>query len=821
MPASEDQYEIRKTHDVLEACFYTNKSSDPFCRNESALNSSLPFLLTQLFVVLFVDCLLMLILKPLRQPRTVAHIICGVLLGPTVFGETNFSRKYIIPYRTTMVLETFANLAQVYYMFLVGLEVDFSLVLHSETRVLSVAIAGILFPLLLGFCLYFMVLNDSQGYDSRGSLFWAIALTSTNFQDLTRILADLKLLRSNIGRIAMSSAIISDLCSWLLLVVAISIFNEDKSGSVISIGVFMLICIYALRPMIPWLINQTSRGENNISESHIWFILAAIVLCGFITDGCGSHSIVGAFMFGVIMPQEEMIRSKIIEKLDDFVKGILLPLFFLTSGIRADMGFMLAATSWTMVLLVIFLSCAAKVVGVFFVSLRYNIPNQEALALGLLMNTKGVSALIILNTGRNIKALNNQSFPLMVLTLLVMSSLIEPIMAFAYKPTRSIKEHKNRTIQETEPGSEFRILACVHSMRNVMGTLSLLDLSHATIKSPLSIFAIHLLELSGRACTAMLIVHDGYRGGGNRYCRAQTETNQIIRAFENFEKKNNAVTVETMTVVSPYTTMHMDICSLAEDKCVNLIIIPFHKQLIADGRMGNGNSNFADLNHNLLMNASCSVAILVDRGIGSKHVDSQINFSEKLARQIAMLYIGGPDDREALAYAWRMTGNLDVSLTVARFLPDVDREKQIDDDQYIDEFKFKSINNNAITFTEKIVNSGEETIAAIREMGDTYDLYVIGRRQGEAMSPATSGLSDGGGCPELGPIGDVLGSSNLVLHASVLVVQQYISTDGIETSQHSSAPSLQIGYKQDVESFLSHRKEVDNDKDDHLSTNFR
>ncbi|XWS61049.1 hypothetical protein CRYUN_Cryun07bG0092400 [Craigia yunnanensis] len=809
MSASEDHYEIRKTNDVLEACYYTkNTSSNPLWRNESALNTSLPFLLTQLFVVLFVDRLLMLILKPLHQPRIVAHIICGVLFGPTVFGETQFSKKYIIPHKTTMVVETFANLAQVYYMFLVGLEMDFSLILHSGTQALSVAIAGILFPLLLGFGLYFIVLNNSEEFDSRGSMFWAIALTSTNFPDLARILADLKLLRSNIGRIAMSSAIISDLCSWLLLVVAISIFNENKYGTVISTGVFILICIYALRPTLSWLNNQTSRGEN-VTETHVWFILAGIVICGFITDGCGSHSIVGAFMFGVIMPQEDIIRSKILEKLDDFVTGILLPLFFLTNGLRSDMGFMLAETSWTMVLLVIVLSCAAKVVSVFFVSLRYNMPTQEGLALGLLMNTKGVLALIIVNTGRNIKALNNQSFPLMILTLLIMSCLIEPIIAFAYKPTRNIIEHKNRTIQRTEPDSEFRILACVHSMRNVMGTLSLLDLSHGTKKTPFSIFAIHLLELSERASTAMLIVHDEYKVGGNGYSREKTETSQVIRAFENFEKINNAVTVQTMTVVSPYTTMHMDICSLADDKCVNLIIIPFHKQLKADGSMGNSNSNFVDVNHNVLMNASCSVGILVDRGIGSKHFDSQI-ISGKPTRQIAMLYIGGPDDREALAYAWRMAGNLNVSLTVARFLPgkdavklnlennndivkDVDREKQVDD-EYIEEFKLKSMNNNSITtYIEKVVNSGEETIAAIRAMGDVYDLYVTGRRQGVLKSPVTSGLSDWGRCPELGPIGDTLGSSNFALHASVLVVQQYISTDGTETSQDSSACSLGIG----------------------------
>ncbi|XVF50712.1 hypothetical protein PTKIN_Ptkin04bG0124400 [Pterospermum kingtungense] len=804
MSASLDKYELRTTKDFVEVCYYADsKSTHPLWGSESALSTTLPFLLTQLMLVISVDRLLRLILMPLRQPRIVAHIIFGLLFGPTVFGETQFSRDYIFPYKTTMVLETFSNLAQVYYMFLVGLEVNFSLILHSGTQTLCVAIAGVLFPFLVGFGLYFIVLNKPDG---RGSMFWAIALTSTNFPALVRILADLKLLRSNVGRIAMRSAIISDLCSWLLLVVAISIFNENKYETLISTSVFMLICIYALRPTLSsWLINQTSMSEN-VSDTHVWFILAGVVLCGLITDACGSHSIVGAFMFGVIMPQEDIIRSKVLEKLDDFVKEILLPLFFLTSGLRCDIKLMLSVTSWTTILVVIVLSCVAKVVSVFFVSLHYNMPTQEGVALGLLMNTKGVMALIILNTGRDIKVLNNQSFPLMVLTLLIMSCLIEPIVALAYMPTRNITERKNRSIQGTEADSEFRILACVHSMRNVMGTLSLLDLSHDTKKSPLSIFGTHLLELPGRARTSMLIVHDDYKVGPDGHSRVTTDTSRVIRAFKNFEKMNNTVTVQTMTVVSPYTTMHRDICSLAKDKCVNLIIIPFHKQLNADGRMGDGNSNFAAVNHKVLMNASCSVGILVDREMAadSKHVDSEISFSSK--RQIVVLYIGGPDDREALAYAWRMAGNVNVSLTVARFVPgkdavelnnlessNVNDVKQVDD-AFIEKFKLKSMNNNSINFVEKVVNSGEETIAEIRAMGNAYDLYVIGRRPGILKSPVTSGLSDWGSCPELGPIGDTLASANFALHALVLVVQHYISMDGVDTSQDSSYKStLGIG----------------------------
>ncbi|KAK8981512.1 hypothetical protein V6N11_027925 [Hibiscus sabdariffa] len=818
--SGDDYYVIKKTNEVVEACYYVkNTNNDPLWRDHSSLNTSLPFLLTQLFVVLFIDRLLLLVLRPIRQPPIVAHIICGVVLGPTLFAETDFSNKFIFPHKTTMVLETFANLALTYYMFLIGLEMDFSLILQSGAQVISVTAAGIMFPLLLGFGLYFMAIQDSEDFDRRGSLFWAIALTSTNFPDLTRILADLKLLRTNIGRIAMSSAILSDLFSWLLLIIAIAIFNGQKYKTILSTVAFVMICFFAFRPAIAWLINRTSKGEV-ISDTHVWFIMAGILLCGLATDACGSNSIVGAFMFGVILPKDETVRNKVVEKLNYFVTGILMPLFFLINGLRSDMPYMFSKTPWIMVFLVVVLSWAAKVVSVSLVALHYKMSSTDSMILGLLMNTKGVLALIILNTGRNIRALNNQTFPLMILALLAMSCLIEPIIAFINKPSRKILKNLNKSIKGSEPDEELRILACVHTMRNVMGTLSLLKLSNGTKESPLAIFGTHLMELSKRASTTMLIVHnEGNQDDGGRYNRAKSETTNIIQAFENFEKTNEeegAVMVYTMSVISPYATMHVDICSLAEDKCVNLILLPFHKEVKADGHMGAANSNYASVNNNVLMSTPCSVAILVDRGISTKVFESQEKSFDYHSRQIAMLFVGGPDDREALAYACRMASHPNVSLTVARFFPgeqtpdpniqsnaSVNREK-LTDDEHIEDLKLKAtVVDSGIHYTEMTVNNGEETIAGIRTLGDNvFDLYLVGRRQGEAKSPITEGLSDWGTCPELGALGDTLVSSNFALNASVLVVQHYFSTDVVhEMPETFPACTLGIGAKQGVQRY--------------------
>lgn len=290
----------------------------------------------------------------------------------------------------------------------------------------------------------------------------------------------------------------------------------------------------------------------------------------------------------------------------------------------------------------------------------------------------------------------------------------------------------------------------------------------------------------------MLIVHNTRKSGGPAANRTQAQSDHIINAFENFEQHAGCVSVQPLTAISPYSTMHEDICSVAEDKRVALIIIPFHKQQTVDGGMESTNPAFRTINQNVLANAPCSIGILVDRGLtGSTRLAAP-----QVSHQIAVLFFGGPDDREALAYGWRMVEHPGINLTVLRFiagnsgtdivsdsnrikdprvitvLTDSDREKQADED-YINEFRLRIGNDESINYTEKVVNNGEETVAAIRSIDSIHDLFVVGRGQG-MISPLTAGLTDWSECPELGAIGDLLASSDFAATVSVLVMQQYV-----------------------------------------------
>ncbi|KAM7266067.1 hypothetical protein ACFE04_003750 [Oxalis oulophora] len=401
-----------------------------------------------------------------------------------------------------------------------------------------------------------------------------------------------------------------------------------------------------------------------------------------------------------------------------------------------------------------------------------------------------------------ILVLDDEAFATMVIGAVVMTGVITPIVTHIYRPARRFLPYKRRTIQKSKPDAELRVLVCVHTPRNVPTIINLLEASNPTKKSPICVYVLHLVELTGRA-SAMLIVHNTRKTGRLALSRTQAQSDHIINAFENFEQHIVCVSIQPLTAISPYSTMHEDICNLAEDKRVAFIIIPFHKQQTVDGGMEATNPAFRSVNQNLLANAPCSIGILVDRGLsGSTRAANQVS------HHIAVLFFGGPDDREALAYAWRMSEHEGICLTLMRFIPgedavepatgpradpsdpriltvetDNDREGQHDDD-YVKEIRMKKSNDESFFYIEKEVNNGEETVAAIRSMDiSVHDLFIVGRGQGK-ISPLTAGLTDWSECPELGAIGDLLASSDFAANVSVLVVQQYIGLlqeDGVGT----------------------------------------
>lgn len=311
-------------------------------------------------------------------------------------------------------METIGNLSLIYYLFLVGLEVDLKPVLRAGKKPLSIALIGILIPIPIGYALYSMLninADLTDMYHNRfrfGPLFWGVALATTNFPDLAWILADLKLLRFEVGRVALSSAIITDLFSWVLLVLSNAIASDSERFTITSSVLFVAVCILILRPLLAWFISDDHHREDlgggGYDKLHLYYVLAAVPLFGYITDSCGCQSMLGAFMLGVIMPKG-VLKKTLMEKVEDFVCGLMMPLFFLMIGLRTNIHSLFNGdTSFLIILVIIFLAFAAKVFSTFIAAVFLNhMSSRDGLALGFIMNTKGLVSLIIINTGRDLK----------------------------------------------------------------------------------------------------------------------------------------------------------------------------------------------------------------------------------------------------------------------------------------------------------------------------------------------------------------------------------------------------------------------------------
>lgn len=317
------------------------------------------------------------------------------------------------------MLDTLANLGLLFFLFLVGLELDPKSIRRTGKKALCIAAAGITLPFVLGIGTSFALrATISKGVDGPPFLvFMGVALSITAFPVLARILAELKLLTTDVGRMAMSAAAVNDVAAWVLLALAISLSGTGRSP-LVSLWVFLcgcgfvLGCVFFVRPIFKWMAQRCPEGEP-VEELYVCATLVAVLAAGFVTDTIGIHALFGAFVLGILVPKEGPFASALVEKVEDLVSGLFLPLYFVSSGLKTDVATIRGAQSWGLLVLVISTACFGKIIGTIGVSLLCRMPFQEALALGFLMNTKGLVELIVLNIGKDRKV-KTYHFPLLM-----------------------------------------------------------------------------------------------------------------------------------------------------------------------------------------------------------------------------------------------------------------------------------------------------------------------------------------------------------------------------------------------------------------------
>ncbi|KAI5381913.1 hypothetical protein KIW84_UN0333 [Lathyrus oleraceus] len=712
-----------------------------------------PLLCLQIAYDILVSRLFYFVLKPLHVPLIIAQVLAGFTLSPSLLGNFEWVFSLFYSQYGILAVETFANLGIMYYVFLSGLEMNSDTILRSRKKGTSIAIAGIVTPMLfgVGFLALQQKLIDKNDVfaqtpkENQGEayLFWCLALSVTGFPVLARILANLKLLYTKLGKDALTAAMLTDAYGWVM---------------------FTLLIPYSTRGGKPYL--------SVIST------LMFIVFC-----------------FAVVRP----ILTPIIEhRTTDFVSGILCPVYFAGFGFRLNLPFLLKQKNAGLMFLVMLLLCIPKVLSSVIVTFFFGMPARDGVAIGLLLNTKGIMAVILLNIAWDKRILDPYTFMVMMLAIIVMTVMVSPLINAIYKPKFRFMQSQLRTVQKLRFDVELRIVACVHNAKHANNMIHVIEATNATRLSPIHVSVAHLVQLTRHGTAILVSQMDNSNStiGGAEATNygSQLEFESITNAFEKLVEQYNAIRFDISSVVSSYTTIHEDIYNVAEEKRASLILLPFHKDYstIEDAPEIIHNEH-CEINKNVLQKAPCSVGIFVDRGLGSLL---------EIKLRIIMIFIGGPDDREALSIAWRMAGHPGTQLHVVRInllgkaaeetklkmeksksrhgmlstVIDNVMQKELDEECIIS-FRHKAVNNNdSILYSEKEVhsNTGEEIPTLLNDIDKPgYDLYIVGQGSGK-NSVIFSRLLEWCDHPELGVIGDILASTSFGTQSSVLIVQQYL-----------------------------------------------
>ncbi|PKA51169.1 Cation/H(+) antiporter 15 [Apostasia shenzhenica] len=373
-------------------------------QDDNLLDYTFPLFIFQVMIILLTNRITAAILRPLRQPRYISEILGGFILGPTVMGRIPNFATTVFPYRSLVVLESMSYLGLVFFIFIVGIEIEIDVVRRVGRRSVLVTAACLIGPAIIGTIAGITLHGRLQAGTDRGSFvtFLCCVFSVTAFSVLARILGELKLVASDVGRLALSSSMITDGVAWVLLVYSIALSQSRGNAAsafwaVMSGGVFSVFVFAVVRPASRWVMKRTPEGEE-VAELYVCVMLVGAMVAALMADVIGTHAIFGAFVYGLAVPNGPL-GELLIEKIGDFIEGLLLPLFFAISGFRTNLQNIVDYGAAGILLLVVTAAAATKVAGGVAAAFYMDLPLHDGISLGLLMNTKGLVELIILNIG--------------------------------------------------------------------------------------------------------------------------------------------------------------------------------------------------------------------------------------------------------------------------------------------------------------------------------------------------------------------------------------------------------------------------------------
>jgi Kef-type K+ transport system membrane component KefB len=390
--------------------------------------------LLALVVVLVVARILGAMFRKLNQPQVMGEVVAGILLGPSFLGWLAPGiASQVLPVNAAPYLAVIAQVGVVLYMFLVGLELDTDLLQKRTEAAIAISHASIVVPFLLGaaFALWLYPAYSTGVFSfTTFALFIGVAMSITAFPVLARILTDRGMHKTRLGVLALACAAIDDVTAWCLLAFAIGVAHAQAGNLLIilitTIAFIFFVLLIAKRGAL-WLVRrQTAKGRT--TQDMFAVVCAALLLSALATERIGVHALFGAFLLGTVIPHDSVLARDIRARCEDLVVVLLLPVFFAFTGMRTQIGLLHGTRDWLACILIVAVASLGKFGGSFLAARSTGSDWREAASLGVLMNTRGLMELIVLNIGLDLGVLSPVLFTMFVIMAVVTTLVTTPIL---------------------------------------------------------------------------------------------------------------------------------------------------------------------------------------------------------------------------------------------------------------------------------------------------------------------------------------------------------------------------------------------------------
>lgn len=384
------------------------------------------------------------------QPAVIGEVVAGIVLGPSLLGAISpeamhwlIPSQEIDPHRLVLTsLQTIAQLGVVLYMFVVGLELNLQKVGRQAHASVAISHASIVLPFVLGSLLalwLYPALSDSSVPFTSFALFLGVAMAITAFPVLARILTDRGLDKTDLGVVALSCAATDDVTAWCLLAFVVGV-AQNRIGDAIAVGVatlvFLLLMFAVVRPLLQSWIQWVELRDQPLSATPVLYVL--LLAAALTTEAIGIHAVFGAFLLGAIIPHDSKLAQELSRQLLGVVTVLLLPAFFAVTGLNTRIGLIDGWESWLMCAAIIVVATLGKFGGTLAAARFTGLDLRTSAALGVLMNTRGLMELIVLNIGLSLGVISPKLFAMMVLMALATTLATSPLLRWVLPPTREL-----------------------------------------------------------------------------------------------------------------------------------------------------------------------------------------------------------------------------------------------------------------------------------------------------------------------------------------------------------------------------------------------